>query len=122
MVRLLLIALAGAAGALCRLGANNLLGERPLPVATLVVNVAGSFALGVLLAWGTTHLSPEALSALAVGFLGAFTTFSTFTLEAVELHSAGRAAVAAGYVGLSVVLGLAAAVTGRALGQWLLAQ
>ena len=120
MGRLVLIALAGAAGALCRLGASNLLGERPLPISTLAVNVAGSFALGVLLAWGTTRLSPEALSALAVGFLGAFTTFSTFTVEAVELHSAGRTFTAAAYLAVSVGVGVAAAAAGRAFGQWLL--
>ncbi len=120
MGRLLLIALAGAAGALCRLGANNLLGERSLPISTLAVNVAGSFALGVLLAWGTTQLPPDALSALAVGFLGAFTTFSTFTFEAVELHSVGRTAAAAGYLAVSLVVGVMAAASGRALGQWLL--
>ena len=120
MGRLLLIALAGAAGALCRLGANNLLGEHPLPVSTLAVNVAGSFALGVLLAWGTTRLSPEAVSAVAVGFLGAFTTFSTFTVEAVDLHSTGRTAAAAAYLAVSLVIGVAAAAAGRVLGQWLL--
>ncbi len=118
--RLALIALAGAAGALCRLGVNNLVGPRSFPVSTLVVNVAGSFALGLLVAWGATHLSPEVLSALAVGFLGSFTTFSTFTLEAVTLTDDGRLGTAAAYLVVSLVLGLAAAAAGYQAGNALL--
>lgn len=123
-MRLALIGAAGAAGALCRLGVANLLGVRPLPVATLVVNVVGSFVLGVVLVWAGAKLAPASaghvgVSALTVGFLGAFTTFSTFAAETVALQESGRGMAAAGYVVASVVLGVGAAVAGLALGRWL---
>lgn len=99
---------------------SNLLGPRTVPAATLSVNVAGSFALGLLVAWGATRLSPEVLSALAVGFLGAFTTFSTFTFDAVTLGRDGRAGVAVVYVLASVGLGLLAAAAGHEAGRRIL--
>lgn len=105
---------------MCRLGVNNLVGPRSFPVSTLVVNVAGSFALGLLVAWGATHLSPEMLSALTVGFLGAFTTFSTFTLEAVTLTGQDRLGTAVAYLVVSLVLGLVAAAAGHQTGRALL--
>ena len=120
MGRLALIAVAGAAGALCRLGANNLFGTRPFPVATLAVNVVGCFLLGLVAVWGATQMSPDAVSALSVGFLGAFTTFSTFALEAVNLEEAHRWGLAIVYVTCSVVLGLGAALAGQLLGRSLL--
>lgn len=120
MARLALIALAGGAGALCRLGVGNALDARSFPVATLTVNVLGCFALGVLGVWGATRWSPAVVSVLGVGFLGAFTTFSTFAVDAVELESGGRALAAAGYVVASVGLGLAAAVAGQVTGRWLI--
>ncbi len=82
--------------------------------------MVGSFALGVLVAWGATRLSPEVLSALSVGFLGAFTTFSTFSLEAVTLSDDGRVGTAAAYVVISVMAGLAAAAAGHHAGRVLL--
>ena len=118
--RLALIALAGAGGALCRLAVNNVVSARSFPLSTLVVNVVGSFALGVLVAWGATRLSPEVLSVLSVGFLGGFTTFSTFALEAVTLSDDGRLGTAAVYVVISVVSGLAAAAVGHHAGRALL--
>ncbi len=118
MGRVVLIALAGAVGALCRLGANNLIGTRPFPAATLTVNVVGCFALGLVSVWGAARLSPEVVAMLSVGFLGAFTTFSTFALDAVTLGSDGPAGLAVVYVGGSVALGLAAAVGGQLVGRW----
>lgn len=120
-MRLVLISVGGAAGTLCRLGVANLVGVRSLPVATLVVNVAGSFALGFVLAWATPRMTPAASSALSVGFLGGFTTFSTFAMEAVALHEDGRAAAAVLYVAVSVALGLGAAVAGQLVGRSLAA-
>ena len=118
MGRLALIGLAGAAGALCRLGANNLVAAHPIPAATLAVNVVGCFALGALSVWGAARMSPEVVSILSVGFLGAFTTFSTFTLDAVTLSSDGRLGLALAYLGASVALGLLAAVAGQQVGRW----
>ena len=83
-----------------------------LPWGTLAVNVAGSFALGVLAA-----SAPEWLLTLAgVGLCGAFTTFSTFGFETVRLLERGRVRPALLNVAGSLVLGVAAAATGRWLG------
>ncbi|MDP8953807.1 MAG: CrcB family protein [Actinomycetota bacterium] len=120
MALIAMIAVAGAAGALCRAGVNTVVGPRSFPLATLAVNVVGSFALGVLVAWGSTRLSPEVLSALTVGFLGAFTTFSTFTFEALTLSNEGRTGVALTYVAVSLALGLTAAAVGHQVGRALL--
>jgi CrcB protein len=118
-MRLALIGAFGAAGALTRLGVGNVIGERDVPVATFVINVVGSFALGLLVTWGATLLTRDVASALAVGFLGAFTTFSTFTVDAALLGDDGRVGTAAMYVVLSVGVGLLAAVAGIALGRTL---
>ena len=90
----LAIGLGGALGSVSRFLVAREMGRRLgdfLPFGTLVVNVLGSLALG----WLTTILldRPEINSALrlgiAVGFLGAFTTFSTFSLESVQLLLSG---------------------------------
>jgi CrcB protein len=117
--RLVLVALFGAAGALSRLGVGNAIGERDVPVATFLINVVGSFALGLLVTWGATLLSRDVASALGIGFLGAFTTFSTFTIDAALLGDDGRVGTAALYVLASVAVGLVAAVGGIALGRTL---
>jgi CrcB protein len=111
-VRPLVVAGFGALGALARWGlsvATNA-SARSFPWTTLAVNVAGCFALGLLVAaLGDDH--PDLRLGVGTGFLGAFTTFSTFSVETTELPAA-RAAL---YVALSVGLGLAAAVLGRAV-------
>jgi CrcB protein len=107
-VKVALVALFGAAGALARYGIASAVGQRSFPIATLAINVVGSFLLGVLLASGA---SSTARTALGVGFLGAFTTFSTFAVEADGLDRT----TAVTYVVLSVGLGIAAAALGRAI-------
>ncbi|CAN5607260.1 fluoride efflux transporter CrcB [soil metagenome] len=119
VARVLLIAVAGAAGALARYGIGVAVGVRSFPWATLGINVAGSFLLGVVLAGpGASRWSTNVTTAVGVGFLGAFTTFSTFAYETQTMLRDDRFARAAAYVSASVVLGLAAAalgyVTGRA--------
>lgn len=92
--------------------------ETPFPVATLLINVSGSFILGVLSgALEFSTLPPEVRLTLGVGFLGAYTTFSTFTYETLRLVEAGNAGVALGYVAASLAAGLTAAVLGLALGR-----
>ena len=114
-MQLLLIALAGAVGALARYGIGVAAGPQPYPWATLGINVAGSFLLGGLLT--VAPRLPEPLSvALAVGLLGAFTTFSTFSAETLVLLRTGHIVAAMSYATASVVLGLA----GAAFGYWLL--
>ena len=109
MRNLLFIALGGAVGALSRFGVSTLLHTIwPLrfPVGTLFVNVLGSLLIGmvyVLIAErGLLH--PDWRSVAMVGFLGAFTTYSTFSLETVTLFEHGHAGHAIAYVGMSVVL------------------
>lgn len=112
-MKVALVGLLGAAGALVRYGVASAVGERELPVATLAINVVGSFLLGVLVTWGSSRLSPAVATGLGVGFLGAFTTFSTF---AVETRLLDRPAAAA-YVALTLVLGIGAAFAGVAAGR-----
>ena len=115
-MRIVLIGLAGAAGALSRYGIASVVGVRSFPWATLGINVAGSFALGVLLEAGPGRMSDDARVALGVGFLGAFTTFSTFGYESIALIRDGRVGAATAYVVASVVVGLAAAAVGYRIG------
>ena len=83
-----------------------------LPLPTLLVNVTGAFALGCLV--GADVAAPVA-TVVGTGFLGAYTTFSTFTREVHALDAAGDRRAALGYVGLSVTAGVAAALAGLAL-------
>ncbi|HEX4978993.1 MAG TPA: fluoride efflux transporter CrcB [Acidimicrobiales bacterium] len=111
-MRLLAVAAAGAAGAVARYGLGRAFATRDFPWTTLAVNVAGSLALGLLLGGVASRWQESVRLAATVGFLGAFTTFSTFSYEATELVRDGRAPAALAYVGASVVLGLAAAAAG----------
>ena len=115
-MRVLLIAIAGAAGAVARYGVGSAIGARTFPWGTLSINVAGSFLLGLLLEVGPGRMSDDLRVALGVGFLGAFTTFSTFGYETVALLRDGRPAPAVAYVLVSVVGGVAAAAAGYRVG------
>ena len=115
MTSALLVAAAGAVGVLARYGLSSLgVGDAALWI-TLAINVIGSFLLGLLLAadWG----SDASRTAAGAGFLGGFTTYSTFSVQAVMAADGGRWGIAGAYVGGSVVLGLAAAMAGVALGR-----
>lgn len=110
------IAAGGALGALARFGVNGWiqgLAGVAFPWGTLIVNVSGSFLFGLSLRLlEGTDASPELRAGLLVGVLGAFTTFSTFSFEAVQLLREGQPGRAAAYVGGSVLLGLAALLLG----------
>lgn len=112
-----LVAAAGAAGAICRYAIVLAVGARPFPAATLVINVAGSFLLGLVLTMGVMgRLSAQATTAIAVGFLGAFTTYSTFSWELFDLGRTDRLPAAVVYLALSAAAGVAAAGIGYRLG------
>lgn len=114
------IAVGGAAGALGRWlmssGVYRWLG-RDFPWGTLAVNVAGSFVMGLLavLLVERLALGPAWRAGLLIGFLGAFTTFSTFALETVELLEEGMGLRALGNVVASVALCVLAVIAGMQL-------
>ena len=116
MLQLVLIAVGGALGALARYGvatATMATWGALWPLGTLLVNAAGSLAIGVvfvLIERSVVH--PEWRSVLIVGFLGAFTTFSTYSLECVELWLQGQAGTAVTYALASVIVCVAAAAVG----------
>jgi CrcB protein len=115
-VTTLLVGGAGLAGVLARYGLTRLtLHSEGLLWSTVGINVAGSFLLGLLAAehW----FSRDVREALGVGFLGGFTTFSTFSVQIVLEVEGGRSDKAVLYLLASVVGGIAAATAGYVLGR-----
>jgi CrcB protein len=88
------------------------------PYGTFVINVTGSFVLGVIMGLLDAHvLAPAVRLSLAIGFVGAYTTFSTFTYETLRLIENGSLLLATANVVGSVVVGMLAAVAGLAAGR-----
>ncbi|MBS3820589.1 MAG: fluoride efflux transporter CrcB [Planctomycetes bacterium] len=120
MWNLLYIAAGGAAGALCRYGLSETITThvgKGFPWGTLAVNLAGCFAIGMAIHLVPTPKAPHELSWLIItGFLGAFTTFSTLSLETHTLLRDGAYAAAAAYVLTSVLAGVALCAAGFWLG------
>jgi len=119
VVNALLLAAAGAVGTLlraaCSAVAVRLCGEA-FPWGTLGVNVAGSFAFGVIYALARTRaLSTEQEVILLVGLLGGFTTYSSYAFQSTEMLANGRVATGLAYVLATNVLGMAAVWTGLRL-------
>lgn len=120
----LYVALGGAIGALLRYGVSGWVQEwtaGTFPWGTMTVNVTGSLLLGFAVVWLESAVSPpEVRQFAAIGLLGAFTTFSTFSLEATSLLRDGDWPAAAGYVFGSLGAGLVGAVAGIGLATFLL--
>ena len=118
MLQVFWVAVAGMIGALSRWGVSEAakrIGE-DFPWGTLIVNGLGSILLGFLVqAALQADWRPEIKLAVGTGFLGSFTTFSTFSVETVKLIEAGNWTAALSNVGLNLTLGLG----GAALGIWL---
>jgi CrcB protein len=119
---LALIAAGGAAGAVSRYLVDTIVSERfagAFPLGTLVINMSGSFLLGLLfaLAVDEARLPSEVRPALMIGFLGAYTTFSTLMLESWRLVEDGALALAVVNLAGSMVLGVVAVVAGMAIGR-----
>ncbi|HGG60338.1 MAG TPA: fluoride efflux transporter CrcB [Gammaproteobacteria bacterium] len=123
-MQLIAIAAGGAVGALMRFwvstGVYALLG-RNFPWGTLAVNVLGSMMMGFLSVWLLERLAvgPEWRAAILIGFLGAFTTFSTFSLETFNLIEDGALIRATLNMGGSVLLCVVAAWVGIVIGRGL---
>ena len=114
---ILAIAAGGALGSVLRhlvgKGALVLMGSS-FPYGTLFVNVAGSFVMGVLVAYFAHVGNPpqEMRAFLTVGLLGGFTTFSAFSLDVVTLYERGEPFAAMMYIALSIMLSLVAIFAG----------
>jgi len=120
------VAMGGAVGAVGRFLVTSAAGSwfgHGFPYGTMIVNVLGSFILGSVLEVMALAWSPgESTRAfLVVGLLGAFTTFSTFSLDTVSLIERGNYFLAVGYVSLSFVISILAFVLGMAIFRQLLA-
>lgn len=120
MQRIAVITALGALGTLVRLLVGDAFarhGEPALPWATFSINLTGSFLLGVVYALTPSDLAPLWRSAIGIGCLGAFTTFSTMMWETMQLVDDGKALHGAAYVMASVMIGLGAMVAGTAAGR-----
>ena len=122
--RITLVAAGGALGAMARYLLSGwvarLSQESAFPWGTLAVNVAGSFLLGLLMGAGSEgrFLVPPGVQILVgVGFLGALTTFSTFSYEAIEAWRVGDSRIALGYVAANLAGALAACWLGLGVGE-----
>ena len=106
------IFIAGGAGSVTRYLIGQWVFDRfapSFPVGTVLVNLIGCFALGVVAHLATAwSWNPEMRSAIAIGFLGGFTTYSSFNQETMTLFAAGSTAAAIGNVALTLAGGLAA--------------
>jgi len=114
----LYVAVGGTLGVLARYGIGRAtLHHESLLWSTVAINVVGSFLLGLLVAehWFDRDLR----EGLGVGFLGGFTTFSTFSVQAVLEVEGGEPTRAVAYVLASVLGGLAAGTAGYVLGRWI---
>jgi fluoride exporter len=120
-VRIFLLLVLGAAGTLARYGLQGVIQNRTgpeFPSGTLVVNVLGSFLVGLAGQYSLNHLSisPEWRIGLTIGFLGAFTTFSSLSWETVRMLEVGEWLNVALYLTASFLGGIFAAMLGIKIG------
>lgn len=115
-----IIALGGALGAVARHGVNTIcahMSDAAFPWATLIVNVIGSFLMGVaIVKLSQIQLSGEISMFVRTGFLGAFTTFSTFSLDAVTLWQKGEMI----YAGLYIITSVVCSISALLLALWIM--
>ena len=118
-INCLIVGAGGMLGTVARylLGLLPIKAQNSFPIITLVINLVGAFCIGLIVALSERSASanPQTLLFLKVGLCGGFTTFSTFSLEAVQLLQSGKWGIAVTYMVLSVVLCVAAIVGARRL-------
>jgi CrcB protein len=124
MPRIVLISLFGVAGVLARYLLGQAVGRAlpsPFPYGTFVINVSGAFVIGAVYVLGLERsvISPDLRVGIMVGFVGGYTTFSSYCLEIARLLEDAEYWYAALYLGLSNVLGLAATFGGLGLARLL---
>ncbi|MES2985355.1 MAG: fluoride efflux transporter CrcB [Pseudomonadota bacterium] len=115
-----LVMLGGALGSLARYLCVLLVGRMPVgafPLGTMLVNILGSFAIGLLMARFMLQDTPGARVFLVTGVLGGFTTFSAFSWDALQLMQRGQIGLAGAYVLGSVLLSFAAVAGGYQIGR-----
>ncbi|UYZ20362.1 fluoride efflux transporter FluC [Mesobacillus jeotgali] len=116
MIGFLLVALGGMAGALSRFGVQKLVPQTVLPVATLTVNLLGSFLLGWIIGQG---IQGNLYLFAATGFMGSFTTFSTLNVDVVKLINNKQRRAVAVYLASTYFGGLLSAAAGLFIGRLL---
>jgi CrcB protein len=120
--KVLLIGFAGALGAVSRYAVqntfNSLMGG-PTLYGTFIVNITGAFILGLVVGLGENGFLNDGpwRTVFTVGFLGAYTTFSTFMLETTTRSESGRTDIAVFYLASSVIIGLVSVYGGLSLGR-----
>ncbi|MCM1565258.1 MAG: fluoride efflux transporter CrcB [Dehalobacter sp.] len=120
MMNFLSVAFGGAIGAVARYGLGMWISNKwthDFPLHTFIINIAGAFLLGLLntLFLDKLTISPEIRLALTVGFLGAFTTFSTFGYETIMLIKDGNILTAGIYTLVSIIIGFFGVFLGMGL-------
>ncbi|MGH9502380.1 MAG: fluoride efflux transporter CrcB [Terriglobales bacterium] len=124
MLKYLMVGLGGCLGSVVRFWVGSYVGSKMgvrFPYGTLLINITGSFAIGMILTlFGLkTHWSPNWRYLASIGFLGGYTTFSSFEYETLRTIQDGQVGLGILYVGLSVFVGFVAVwggvIAGRAL-------
>lgn len=115
----LLVGIGGAVGAMARYGFGSVVGRLAgdFPLSTLIINVLGSLLMGLLVGWlarTTPEVQNEIRLFVAVGVLGGFTTFSSFSLDAIVLIERGEVLQAGLYILGSVLLSVLGLAVGLA--------
>lgn len=111
LLNYLMVGIGGFVGAVARLWIGEYVGNKfgtRFPLGTLVINCTGCFAIGVIVTLldHRSHWNPNWRYLVPIGFIGAYTTFSTFGLETLRSMQSGRVAEALLNVGLSVIVGV----------------
>ncbi|EPT8860835.1 TPA_asm: fluoride efflux transporter CrcB [Listeria innocua] len=118
----LYVGIFGALGGMCRYAMNLWLGGGDFPYATLAVNLIGCFLLAFLMQFlaEKSRISLVILNGIGTGFIGAFTTFSAFSVDTIELLQQGEMVLAISYILVSLIGGLVMVKFGRTFSNKLL--
>ena len=119
MLNCLMVGIGGFIGTVCRylIGLLHVETNSGFPIKTLIINIAGSFCIGLITALAVKNkgLNEQIVLMLKVGVCGGFTTFSTFAYESTDLMKSGHTGIALAYVCTSIALGVLAVFTAQML-------